>query len=149
MLVSQASPVWNYDNLPYRPDNNLKYECNASVISPPPSPVNNFTVVSYELQQSRIILDLEWYPPAFPIGNLAPYDICVGREPLGPNEEVGQNTGHFCAELSVSSHNIISYRKISAINWGLLWCTCRCNKNYHITLQKPFSLCQIITYTSK
>ena len=95
IIVSQASPDWNYDNLPYRPDNNLKYTCNASVISPPPSPVNNFTVVSYDIQQSQIILDLEWYPPAFPDGTWPPTISVWGESPWGPVRRWGRTLDIF------------------------------------------------------
>ena len=96
----QTFPNWNYDSLPFRPDSNLQYTCTASVRSPAPSAVNNFTVVSYNIQRPYVILDLQWYPPSTPNGELGQYDICVGGEPLGPNEE--QNSRQLCEKLRVS-----------------------------------------------
>lgn len=102
LCLNQSFPDWNDENLPFRPDLNHEYTCTESVLSPAPSAVNNFTVVSYNIHQNEVTLDLAWYPPSITNGDLAPYKICVGEDPLRPNEEVRQNTRHFCEELSVS-----------------------------------------------
>ena len=101
LFPNQSFPDWNTENLPFEPDLNHEYICTKSVLSPAPSVVNNFTVVSY-IHQTEVTLDLAWYPPSVPNGELAPYNICMGEDPLKSNEEVRQNTGHFCEELSVS-----------------------------------------------
>ena len=89
------------ENLLFTPDLNKQnhYTSRASVLSPAPSVVTNVTVVSYEIQNHEIVLDLTWYPPSTPNGVLASYKICAGGNPLRPDEEVMPNSRqHQCHE---------------------------------------------------
>ena len=94
------------ENLLFTPDLNKQnhYTCRASVLSPAPSAVNNVTVISYEIQNHEIVLDLTWHPPSTPNGVLASYKICAGGDPLQPDEEIEANSRqHQCHEdLNVS-----------------------------------------------
>ena len=95
----QTNVTWNSNNVLYVPNRfqtNYDYECSQSTRSPPPSLVRNFTVISYSFKFSEITLNLSWSPPLVPNGELAPYNICIGIQPLRPDEEVQPNTGHFC-----------------------------------------------------
>ena len=125
-FLTQSFPDWN--NLLFQPDLNRQnyYTCRKSVISPAPSVVNNFTVISYELQHDlEVALDLSWYPPSASNGNLAPYNICVGEYPLRPDEEVQPHAGHFCENAQVRQ-NIIKCTEGSIVIIPLY----RCKKRY-------------------
>ena len=66
--------------------------------------VENFTVDAYEVNGSQITLNLDWTPPAIPNGVLAPYNVCIGREPLGVDEtDPGSDEGHTCTTLAAVS----------------------------------------------
>ena len=98
-LTFQTFVDWNSDGLIYTPPPNI-YKCEESVVSPAPSPVNNFKVISYHLNEVPFItLSMTWSPPSTPNGELAPYNVCIGSEPLGPEEDVQPNTGHICGNL--------------------------------------------------
>ena len=87
------------ENLLFTPDLQNHYTSRASVRSPAPSIVTNVTVVSYEIQNHEIVLELTWYPPSTPNGVLASYKICAGEDPLRPDEEVMPNSRrHQCQE---------------------------------------------------
>lgn len=80
------------------------YVCTQSVVSPAPSSVNNVTVISYKVDnlQNEITLNLSWSLPLTFNGQQQPYNICIGDEPLEPNEDVQPNAGHLCGNLDVS-----------------------------------------------
>ena len=73
--------------------------------------VENFTVNSYKVNGSRITLDLDWSPPSSPNGVLAPYNICIGHEPLLLDEvDPGNSEGHTCTTfnaVSILSNDVI------------------------------------------
>ena len=95
----QTYVEWNSDSLIYTRESTL-YKCEESVVSPAPSPVNNFTVISYNLDRVPFItLNMRWSPPSTPNGVLTSYNVCIGSEPLNPEEDVQPNTGHICGNL--------------------------------------------------
>lgn len=96
--------IWNISNVPYTPPR-YSFTCTESAVSPAPSPVRNFTVTSYSIDDNQITLDMDWTPPSMPNGELAPYNICIGGEPLAPSEEAGG--GHTCA--SIPHQESVSY----------------------------------------
>ena len=100
---------WNEhsENLPYIP-NRYPYTCTKSVVSPSPSVVDNLNVISYNVNDRQITLDLQWTPPSTPNGILDAYNICIGAEPLEPGEDVQPHTSHFCGSLSVSQQDLVS-----------------------------------------
>ena len=66
--------------------------------------VENFTVNSYKVNGSRITLNLDWSPPSSPNGVLAPYNICIGHEPLLLDEvDPGNSEGHTCTTFNAVS----------------------------------------------
>ena len=88
--------IWNTTIVPYLPPN-YSFTCTESASSPAPSPVQNFTVNSYSIDDSQITLYMDWSPPSMPNGELAPYNICIGGEPLTPTENLmGSDDGHTC-----------------------------------------------------
>ena len=96
----------NSENLPYVPLPPT-FHCNKSVISPSPSTVDNFTVLSHNVSDLLITLDLLWTPPSTPNGILDAYNVCIGAKPLKPAEEV-PHMGHFCGSLSASPQDRVS-----------------------------------------
>ena len=100
--------MWNSNNIPYVPPS-YSYTCAESALSPAPSLVENFTVNSYIVNGSRIILDLDWLPPSMLNGELGPYNICIGGEQLRPAERlVDSSRGHTCT----SQRESVSHRKL-------------------------------------
>ena len=103
----QTNVTWNTGNLvyvPLRPRNrSYDYQCTESTLSPAPSLVRDLSVISYNVDSSDITLSLRWSPPSTPNGILTPYNICIGAEPLEPDEEVHPNRGYVCGTLDVSS----------------------------------------------
>ena len=85
--------TWNASNIPYVPPRltslGFDYECSLSTLSPPPSPVTNLELESYNIRQFDITLMLRWSPPSFPNGILAAYNVCAGNTPLRPTQEPG------------------------------------------------------------
>ena len=83
--------TWNASNIPYVPPRltslGFDYECSLSTLSPPPSPVTNLELESYNIRQFNITLMLRWSPPSFPNGILAAYNVCAGNTPLRPIQE--------------------------------------------------------------
>ena len=102
-MFFQTFVEWNHENALYLPERFL-YKCRKEVVSPPPNPVENFTIVSYQIVDNRrsIHLTMEWSPPSEPNGELAAYNVCIGSEPLDPQEEVQQHSLHICGDLDVS-----------------------------------------------
>ena len=101
--------IWNTSTVPYTPPS-YSFTCIESAVSPAPSPVLNFTVASYSINDNQITLDLDWLPPSMPNGELAPYNICIGGEPLAPSKDQSRiRGGHTCASIphleSVSYNN--------------------------------------------
>lgn len=92
--------TWNTTTVPYMPPS-YSYTCTESSLSPAPGLVENFTVNDYFINGSQISLDLDWSPPIMPNGELTPYNICIGGEPLDATEElVGTSGGHTCTSRS-------------------------------------------------
>ena len=106
-LTFQTYVDWNRDNLIFTPRSHI-YKCEQSVVSPAPTPVNNFKVTSYNLDKEPFItLNMNWTPPLTPNGMLTPYNVCIGSEPLDSEEVVQPNTGHICGNLDEVSCMII------------------------------------------
>ena len=107
--------TWNDSNIPYVPPRltsfGFDYECSLSTLSPPPSPVTNLELESYNIRQFDITLMLRWSPPSFPNGLLAPYDVCVGKMPLGLTQEpeLGNNLAsmHYCGTIDEDSNGTV------------------------------------------
>ena len=99
--------TWNTEDLSYVPSRfqtSYDYECSESTQSPSPTPVRNVTVTSFStVGSSEITINLVWMPPAYPNGELAPYNVCVGASPLEPGEEIQSNAGHFCTFVDEDS----------------------------------------------
>ena len=87
----QSYVTWNDTSTPYVPPRH-SYTCTESAISPAPSLVNNFTVTSYSINGSEITLDLHWLPPTMPNGELSPYEVCIGGEPLRDDTDPDRNS---------------------------------------------------------
>ena len=121
----QTNVTWNSNNFLYVPDRfrtKYDYECSQSTRSPPPSLVRNFKVISYSVNSSKITLNLSWSPPLVPNGDLAPYDICIGAQPLQPNEEVQPHTGHFCSSIvNDSTHESVTLLFIKPVDHECLY----------------------------
>ena len=83
----QSYVIWNTTSIPYTPPS-FSFTCTESTLSPAPSLVENFTINSYSIHGTQITLDMDWSPPSVPNGELAPYNICISGEPLGPDEEL-------------------------------------------------------------
>ena len=107
--------TWNTSNIPYVPPRltsfGFDYECSLSTLSPPPSPVTNLELESYNIRRYDITLMLRWSPPSFPNGILAPYDVCVGNTPLGPTQEpeLGNDFAsmHYCGTIDEDSSGTV------------------------------------------
>ena len=112
--------MWNTTTVPYTPPS-YSYTCTESALSPAPSLVQNFTMNLYFINGNQITLDLDWSPPSMPNGELAPYNICIGGEPLNATEDpMGSSGGHTCT--SISHRESVSYD-------GLLFNQCMCGDN--------------------
>lgn len=111
--------TWNTTTVPYSPPS-YSHTCIESALSPAPGLVESFTVNDYSITGSQITLDLDWSPPNMPNGVLAPYNICIGGEPLGATEElVGSSRGHTCT--SRSHLESVSYGRLYDPCIKLLW----------------------------
>ena len=108
--------TWNSSNIPYVPPRltsfGFDYECRLSTLSPPPSPVTNLELESYNIRNFDITLTLRWSPPSFPNGILAPYNVCVGNTPLEPTQEpeIGNNfiaSMHHCGTINEDSNGTV------------------------------------------
>ena len=96
----QTYVIWNTNTVPYTPPS-YSFTCTESAISPAPSPVLSFAVNDYSINDNQITLELDWLPPSMPNGELAPYNICIGGEPLAPSEnQPGSGAGYTCASIS-------------------------------------------------
>lgn len=95
----QTYVIWN-SNIPYVPPRHT-YNCIVSTVPPHPYPVENFTVTACSINDSTISLLLEWSPTSIVNGELDSYDVCVGSEPLEPDEEISSNTTHDCSSYNV------------------------------------------------
>ena len=116
--------TWNDSNIPYVPPRltspGFDYECSLSTLSPPPSPVTNLELESYNIRQFDITLMLKWSPPSFPNGILAPYDVCVGNMPLRPTQdlEIGNDvfaSMRYCGTINEDSNGTV---KLTYIDRG-------------------------------
>lgn len=111
-LYIQTNVTWNLTNLPFIPQrflNSHDYDCSVSSLSPSPGLVRNFTINSFTALSSEITLNLSWISPSSPNGQLAPYNICIGAEPLEPQEEVQPNRGHFCDTADGNTHELLTF----------------------------------------
>ena len=100
LLLMQTYVNWN-SSIFYTPPR-YGYNCTVSTVSPRPYPVENFMVTSCSVNDSTINLLLTWSPPSVINGALDSYDVCVGNEPLEPNEEIF-NTSHDCLLVNYST----------------------------------------------
>jgi hypothetical protein len=95
----QTCVNWNTSTVPYTPPRYC-FTCTESAVSPAPSPVRNFTVTSYSIDGNQITLDMDWTPPSMPNGELAPYNICIGGQPLAPSDNrMGTGEGYACSSI--------------------------------------------------
>ena len=94
------SVTWNSSSIPYVPPAHL-YTCELSSLSPAPSLVNNFTIVSRSINGAEVNLSFKWSPPTVINGQLASYAICIGSTPLEPEEEPQDNV-HKCSNIPYS-----------------------------------------------
>ena len=94
----QMYMIWNGD-IAYRPPRH-QYNCTESTMAPRPYPIENLKVTSCSENDSAISLSLEWSPPSIVNGRLDFYDVCIGNEPLEPDEEAS-NTSYNCLKQSV------------------------------------------------
>ena len=90
--------------MPYIPPRHT-YNCIESAVPPRPYPIENFIVTPCSINDSTISLALEWSPPPIINGELDSYDVCIGSEPLEPDEEILSNTSHDCSSHKVSCCN--------------------------------------------
>ena len=120
--------TWNSTNLPYVPPRltpfHNDYECSLSTLSPPPSPVTNLELISHVIRQFDITLTLSWSPPTVPNGLLAPYNVCIGTEPLEPTQEpkistniVTDNT-HYCGIITGDGNSNQGTVKLNFLDRG-------------------------------
>ena len=94
----QMYVIWNSD-LAYIPPR-YSYNCTESAMAPRPYPIEYLMVTSCSENASTINLSLEWSPPSIVNGRLDSYDVCIGNEPLEPDEEAS-NTTHNCLKKRV------------------------------------------------
>lgn len=93
---------WNQDNLLYVPAQYID-GCIISATSPAPSAVRNLTVKSHRLTtQNEIELSFTWNPPAVINGKrIVEYQVCIGPDPLEPQESPQSNSRTLCQVTTV------------------------------------------------
>ena len=102
----QTYIMWNSSSIPYVPSAHI-YTCELSALSPAPSLVENFTVISFFTDGPEVTLSLEWSSPAIINGQLASYDICIGPISLEPEEDVSNDGVHECSRQIVCHINTV------------------------------------------
>ena len=81
---------WNIGALFFPPPPYI-YNCTLDALSPRPSEVVNFTLLSYEVQSRGVRIVASWEPPAEVNGILRSYTMCVTPTPLQGHEEGHSN----------------------------------------------------------
>ena len=113
-LSLQLTINWNMRITLFPPPHSM-YNCTLSALSPRPSEVVNFTLLSYEVQSREVRIVASWEPPAEVNGILQSYTMCTTPTPLQGHEEAHSR----CKEgIQVSiNHNQITMIRILFLHY--------------------------------
>lgn len=95
--------MWNENSPLFFVPNSTVYTCGVSALSPAPSVVQNFTIISYTVIRNMISLNFSWEQPLEPNGIIKNYSLCVSGEELTGNTYVGQQCRHFMVSKTVGN----------------------------------------------